>query len=415
MTSQRGGLPPIVPRDHLAQRTSRRRRLFPILRFIAAAAFLVALPFLLARTGENGGLAAGTEGVTTTTTGAFWTASGPGAAGDRTTGTLEVSNGGPLPFRYELLGESNSSLAGAMGLRIALRGGADCDFPYHNPGGQPADLADDVQLFAGTLSQARLLGAGAQSGDRTLLPGAGETLCFAAVLPLTAGNGLQGLTNTTRVAVSPVTDVDGDGVSDTADNCPLAPNPDQADLDGDLRGNACDLDDDNDGVVDIAETPCGGDPLNASLRPERSDLAGDDDGDTLVDEALPAIAAAYDCDGDGYTGTIEGYVFGGAGPRDQDPCGADGWPLELSTDANPPDSANRVNIRDINTFLFPRRLDANPGDASFSYRHDLLPGASFPFSKHINLADLQSLVFSLPPMFGGATRAMNGPLCPWAP
>ncbi len=44
--------------------------------------------------------------------------------------------------------------------------------------------------------------------------------------------------------------LDGDGVSDSGDNCPTLSNPDQADLDGDRIGNACDSDDDNDAVPD---------------------------------------------------------------------------------------------------------------------------------------------------------------------
>jgi hypothetical protein len=49
------------------------------------------------------------------------------------------------------------------------------------------------------------------------------------------------------------TDDDGDGIPDTADNCPTVPNDDQTDTDGDGQGNACDADDDNDGVLDGAD------------------------------------------------------------------------------------------------------------------------------------------------------------------
>jgi hypothetical protein len=44
-------------------------------------------------------------------------------------------------------------------------------------------------------------------------------------------------------------DADGDGVVDVCDDCLLAPDPDQTDTDGDLFGNACDADYDQDGVV----------------------------------------------------------------------------------------------------------------------------------------------------------------------
>lgn len=56
-------------------------------------------------------------------------------------------------------------------------------------------------------------------------------------------------------------DRDGDVVVDAVDNCPATPNPDQADLDGDGGGDACDVDDDADGVADEVEqaAPNGGD------------------------------------------------------------------------------------------------------------------------------------------------------------
>jgi hypothetical protein len=49
---------------------------------------------------------------------------------------------------------------------------------------------------------------------------------------------------------NPDTDTDGDSVADCIDNCLLVYNPDQSDQDGDGQGNACDSDDDNDGVND---------------------------------------------------------------------------------------------------------------------------------------------------------------------
>jgi len=45
------------------------------------------------------------------------------------------------------------------------------------------------------------------------------------------------------------TDDDTDGLSNTQDNCTQVSNPDQTDSDGDLYGNACDADFNNDGVV----------------------------------------------------------------------------------------------------------------------------------------------------------------------
>jgi hypothetical protein len=50
------------------------------------------------------------------------------------------------------------------------------------------------------------------------------------------------------------------GSSLTTDNCPLQAGPDQQDTDGDLHGDVCDMDDDNDGVPDYIDA----NPLNAA-------------------------------------------------------------------------------------------------------------------------------------------------------
>ena len=117
-------------------------------------------------------------------------------------------------------------------------------------------------------------------------------------------------------------DSDTDGHGDLCDNCPTASNADQLDTDADGEGDVCDVDDDGDATTDVVEEACGSDPLVAAARPERIDAsfaAVDDDGDTQVDEALPAGAANFDCDGDGYKGSAENHVFSYLPPDERRP------------------------------------------------------------------------------------------------
>jgi hypothetical protein len=53
-----------------------------------------------------------------------------------------------------------------------------------------------------------------------------------------------------KIAVSTMTDSDGDGIKDSEDNCPSQPNFDQIDEDDDGAGTACDCDDSNPLIID---------------------------------------------------------------------------------------------------------------------------------------------------------------------
>jgi YVTN family beta-propeller protein len=224
------------------------------------------------------------------------------------------------------------------------------------------------------------------------------------------------------------TNSDTDLLGDMCDNCPTTDNQGQANFDGDSMGDACDPDIDGDGqsngadpdadadgIANVAETPCGADPLNHWVEPEQLWKTGvDEDGDTLLNEPLPAGAEAYDCDGDGYTGNTENYLYEywipGLGETfDQRSCGYLGWPTDTHGAST---SDGKVTILDLTKYIAPQRyLNTNVSPGS-GQNFDLIPGAGvFPYE--INISDVTALISGpsgFPPMFNFA-KAFNGPTC----
>ena len=109
-------------------------------------------------------------------------------------------------------------------------------------------------------------------------------------------------------------DTDLDLVNDDADNCPLVANTDQANVDMDNAGNACDFDDDNDGLADVNDPF----PLNPNLPIRALDLDGDGLIDSIADIDGDGIIDSEDdnIDGDELDNALEALI--GTNPRRPD-------------------------------------------------------------------------------------------------
>jgi len=106
-----------------------------------------------------------------------------------------------------------------------------------------------------------------------------------------------------------------DQVGDNADNCPNLSNPDQLNTDGDNQGNACDLDDDNDGFSDEEELAAGTDPLSASSCPGCFNWDIDDDGEALaLTDGLMMIRHMFGFGGESLSAGVMGAGAGRATP-----------------------------------------------------------------------------------------------------
>ncbi|MBI5289766.1 MAG: hypothetical protein HY873_12410 [Chloroflexi bacterium] len=182
--------------------------------------------------------------------------------------------------------------------------------------------------------------------------------------------------NRIRKVFDPSTDPDSDNVPTGVDNCSLSSNPSQVNTDrnftdntppstqddytwinSDPAGDACDADDDNDGLSDAAEASgCNGSgPLNATNPDTDGDLfldgpectLGTNPNNAAIKPSLAACAASGDADGDRISNQIEVCKYN-TNPNNTDTDGdQDGNPAGLAKDGC--EAASLNNDRVVNS------------------------------------------------------------------
>jgi len=227
----------------------------------------------------------------------------------------------------------------------------------------PIDViySDNITVVANTL-QFTVNGASLAVSCQSLAGGA--TCTPSAALPegsVTLAASMQdtaGTTGTAQVAFQIVTDSDGDGVSDTDDQCPGTPGGETVDASGCA---ASQLDDDNDGVTN-ANDQCPGTPSGESVDGNGcspSQLDSDGDGVNDAADQCPGTPAGesvnfYGCalsqidtDGDGHPDHLDAFPndpaewsdLDGDGVGDNSDADRDGDGVDNAADAFPDNPA----------------------------------------------------------------------------
>lgn len=151
-------------------------------------------------------------------------------------------------------------------------------------------------------------------------------------------------------------DADSDGVGDNGDNCPAVANQNQLDTDQDQQGNACDADDDNDGLTDTEEAALGTDPLLVDSDTDTIEDAVDncpiDANQDQLDTDQDQLGDVCDTDDDGDTISDVDEVANGTNPllADSDTDGTndnlDNCPVDSNSDQSDIDQDGLGNVCD---------------------------------------------------------------------
>jgi Thrombospondin type 3 repeat/Bacterial TSP3 repeat/NHL repeat len=220
-------------------------------------------------------------------------------------------------------GEEAGQLNNPRGLAVAGSGHVFVTGAYNETVGYGNARVDE---FVGTGSFVRAFGKGVNPSD-------GSDVCTAATICQrgSEGGGAGQLFDPVGVAVTESLseiyvaerendrvsefslaggppDADGDGIADSSDNCPTVANATQVNSDLKTGGDACDADDDNDGLTDAVEAQKG---------TKRLDQDSDDDGlsDAREVKITKTKPTKFDSDGDGLSDGLElGLVKGLADP-----------------------------------------------------------------------------------------------------
>ena len=128
------------------------------------------------------------------------------APGEIIEAPITVTNAGTLQLRYAIQRLADNTDAKAMRdilrLRVGLKNGGACEFPYYDTAGSPIVLVTDTELYEGLNFPATAtntvgdVAQGSQANDRVLASLATEDLCFSVVMPLSTGNAYQNATTT---------------------------------------------------------------------------------------------------------------------------------------------------------------------------------------------------------------------------